>query len=62
MRITYNVKHRHATRLKIVGKFLTSLNKSVGEEKSLSTLQLKKVFFYIVVNFIVNLNIFHTFF
>ena len=34
IRIIYNVKHRHAIRLKIVGKFLTSLTKQVGEEKA----------------------------
>ena len=34
IRVTYNLKHRYAIRFKFGGKFLTSLNKLVLEEKA----------------------------
>ena len=35
LRISYDVKHRYAVRLKFGGKFLTSLTKLVLEEKAI---------------------------
>ena len=42
MRVMYNAKHRYAVRLKFQDKFLTSLTKSVLEEKASTWFTIKE--------------------
>ena len=51
MRIIYNIKDRYVICLKFGDKSLTFLAKLVLEGKLVSSLQSKKIFFYIIVSF-----------
>ena len=51
MEVIYNVKNRYVVSLSFGGKLLTSVTKTDSKRKSVSYLQPKKIYFYIVVDF-----------
>ena len=51
MEVIYNVKNRYVVSLSFGGKLLTSVTKTDSKRKSVSSLQPKKIYFYIVVDF-----------